>query len=134
MELWGRRDGTAAPRLVGVERRRNRELGMARQFEERQSSSRLSDKVMIETAARLVHAKGNDAELLRSSLVMEWGLGSGAAHGRLLMGVHRVDGFRNEVGDTALLGASHVQVAMQICGVSLILNEGWRQWDLRRRA
>jgi hypothetical protein len=86
---------------------------------------------MIEAAAALVHRNGADAELLRLSVEMEWALGSGAAHGRLLMKLHRMGGYRLESG-TALMGASAQEVVMQISGVSLVLNEAWRRWDQRR--
>jgi hypothetical protein len=104
------------------------------QLRARDAATKLTDTAMIERAAELVHTRGDDADLLRSSVAMEWALGSGSAHGRLLMNLHRVDGHRREHGGVALLGASYEAVVTQISGVSLILNEGWRQWDLRRFA
>lgn len=95
---------------------------------------RLTDTSMIERAAALVHADPTDADLLRSSVEMEWALGSGAAHGRLLMTLQRPSSFRTEGGNTALLASTYEEVAMPIVGVFLMLNDAWRLWDLRRRA
>lgn len=95
---------------------------------------RLTDTAMIERAAELVHTGPLDADLLRSSIVIEWALGSGAAHGRLLMALHRQSSLRTEDGGTALLGSTYEDVAMPLIGVFLMLNEAWRVWDLRRRA
>lgn len=95
---------------------------------------RLTDTAMIERAAELSHTDPADAQLLQSSVMMEWALGSGAAHGRLLMTMHRQSSFRTEAGDVALFGSTYEQVAMPIVGVFLLLNQAWRVWDLRRRA
>jgi hypothetical protein len=103
-------------------RPRDRKNEIEAMLRERGANPRLTDTAMIERAAELVHASGEDADLLRSSVAIEWALGSGAAHGRLLMTLHRPEGHLSEAG-TALLGASYDQVASQITGVSLILNE-----------
>lgn len=95
------------------------------------TSTKLSDTEMVEKAADLVHFQGEDAEMLQLALEMEWRLGSGAAHGRLLMAMHRTGGFQRE-GSTALFGATFEGVAQQICGVSLVVNEAWGAWDRRR--
>lgn len=97
-------------------------------------ASRLTDTAMIERAAELSHTDPTDADLLKSSVAMEWALGSGAAHGRLLMTMHRQTSFKTEGGSTALLGSTVEEVAMPIVGVFLMLNNAWRIWDLRRRA
>lgn len=117
--------------LAGLREARD---GAADILKSRGSSVRLTDTAMIERAAQLVHADPDDADLLRSSVEMEWALGSGAAHGRMLMTMHREAGFRAEEDGMALFGSSYKSVVMPIVGVFLILNEGWRLWDLRRGA
>lgn len=92
----------------------------------------LTDTEIIERAAELAHTGPRDADLLRSSVTMEWALGSGAAHGRLLMTMHRPSSHRIENGNTALMGSTYEDVAQPLIGVFLMLNEAWRQWDLRR--
>ena len=42
------------------------------------------------------------------------------------------DGFKDETGGTMLFGASYEEIAIEISSVALILNQGWRRWDLRR--
>ena len=99
---------------------------------ERGAAKSLRDTDMVEQAAGLLHTTANDAALLKLSVEMEWRLGSGAAHGRMLVGMHRRDGFQVEEGNVALFGGTYESVAEQIVSVSLMLNEAWRKWDLRR--
>lgn len=95
--------------------------------------SRLQDSDLIEKAAALVH-QGEDAETLRLAIEMEWNLGSGSAHGRLLMNMHRPGGHRiDETQQVAYFGTNLDEVATQIGNVALVLSEAWRLWDLRRR-
>lgn len=95
-------------------------------------TGKLSDTEMIELAAKVVH-RGEDADLLRLGVVMEWRLGSGSSHGRLLMNMHRPHAFaRDDDGDTAYFSASKSMVIQQIATVFLTLQEAWRIWDPRR--
>lgn len=100
----------------------------------REAPRKLWDTSMVEKAASLVHSKGEDASLLQLALEMEWRLGSGAAHGRMLMGMHRTGGHRFEGDSVALVGGTYQEIAMQVGAVSLILGQAWRMWDLRRVA
>jgi hypothetical protein len=95
-------------------------------------ASMLTDTAMTERAGQLVHESGADAALLQMGVETSWRLGSGAAHGRLLMGMHQPGGHVIEE-QTALLGASFDVIVQQIASVSLILNESWRVWDIRRQ-
>jgi hypothetical protein len=98
---------------------------------QRSAPKKLTDTSIVERAAGLVHAAGKgDSELLQLALQMEWALGSGAAHGRLLMALHRVGGHHIEDA-TALFGATYDEVAQEISSVTLVLNEAWRLWTLR---
>ncbi len=97
----------------------------------RKAPTRLTDTAIIERAAGLVHTAGEEnSQLLQLALQMEWALGSGAAHGRMLMALHRVGGHRIE-DSTALFGATFDEVAQEIASVILVLNEAWRMWTLR---
>jgi hypothetical protein len=87
---------------------------------------------MIERAAGLVHTSGDDSELMRLAVQMGWALGSGTAHGRLLMSMQRAGSSRDETGGTMLFGATYEEIAIEIASVSLVLSQGWRYWDLRR--
>lgn len=92
---------------------------------------RILDTDLIKEAARVVH-RGEDADLLQLSLEMEWGLGSGSAHGRLLMNMHRPKGYHlDEEQGIGYFGTSKEAVTQQIATVWLALNEAWRMWDLR---
>ncbi|MDN6521196.1 MAG: hypothetical protein L0K46_09605 [Yaniella sp.] len=92
----------------------------------------LVDTEMSELAAKVVH-RGEDADLLRFGVEMEWRLGSGSSHGRLLMNTHRPQAFtRNDEGNTAYFSASKPMVIQQMATVFLTLQEAWRIWELRR--
>ena len=98
---------------------------------DRKAPKKLSDTSIIEQAAGLVHAADkDDSDLLQLALKMAWALGSGAAHSRMLMALHRLGGHRVE-DTTALFGATYDEVAQEISSVSLVLNEAWRLWTLR---
>jgi hypothetical protein len=104
------------------------------QYQVSDPRSRLKDSDLIEKAAALVH-KGQDAELLRLAVEMEWNLGSGSAHGRLLMNMHRPGGHRiDETQQVAYFGTGVDEVATQIGNVALVLSEAWRMWDARKQA
>lgn len=124
--------------LTDTERKKKQDLENAKDevaalLKTRGAVTRLTDTAMIERAAQLVHPEGEgDAELLAAGVNLEWRLGSGSAHGRLLMSLHRPDGHQKQSGNRALMGATFEQVAYQVAGVSLLLNEAWRSWDLRR--
>lgn len=95
-------------------------------------TGKLTDTKMIELAAKVVH-RGEDADLLRMGVEMEWRLGSGSSHGRLLMNMHRPQAFdRDDQGNTAYFSASKPMVIQQMATVFLTLQEAWRMWDLRR--
>lgn len=98
---------------------------------ERKAPQRLTDTAIIERAADLVHAAGNgDSELMQLALEMGWVLGSGSAHGRMLMALYR--GGRHGVeGDTASFGATYDEVAQEGSSVALVLNEALSLWTLR---
>ena len=97
---------------------------------ERGAPLKITDTELVERAADLVHARGEDAQLLQLALEMEWRLGSGAAHGRLLMSLQRPGGHVVN-GDVAAMGGSYEAVAQQVCAISLLLSAAWRAWDLR---
>ena len=109
-----------------------RKVAVATMLSQRGISKRLTDTDMIRKAGELVHSSGADSPMLQLMVEMEWRLGSGAAHGRFLMAMHRPGGHVVESGRTALFGASIEEVANQITSVSLLLSEAWRVWDLRR--
>lgn len=95
-------------------------------------ASTLTDTAMTERAGQLVHESGTDAALLQMGVETAWRLGSGASHGRLLMGMHQPGGHVVEER-TALFGASFDVIGQEIGSVSLILSESWRVWDTRRQ-
>lgn len=78
------------------------------------------------------HAQRQDARLLRLGQEMEWRLGSGSAHGQLLVPMHRAGGHRTE-GNLAKFASSYDDIAQTAGRISLIASEAWRAWDLRRR-
>lgn len=90
------------------------------------------DTDLVEVAAGLVHTRGQDAPLLRFGQEMEWRLGSGAAHGQLLVSMHRAGGHRTE-GNLAKFAGNYDDIAQTAARISLIASEAWRAWDLRRR-
>lgn len=98
---------------------------------ERGASNRVTDTDLVEKAADLVHPEGEDAELMQLALEMEWRLGSGAAHGRLLVGLQRTGGHLVQGHNVVAMGGSYDDVAQQVCAVSLVLSAAWRMWDLR---
>lgn len=100
-------------------------------LKERGASNRVRDTELVARAAELVHPRGKNAELMRLALEMEWQLGSGAAHGRLIMGLQRPGGHVVRDGDTAGLGVSYDDIAQQVGAVSLVLSAAWQMWDLR---
>jgi hypothetical protein len=101
-------------------------------IELRGAPKRLHDTTIVERAAKLVHSTDiRDSDLLELALQMEWALGSGAAHGRMLMTLHRVGGHRIEDGNTALFGATYDEVAQEIAAVTLVLSEAFRLWTMR---
>jgi hypothetical protein len=111
---------------------RVRKADVARLLRARGAELKLTDTSMIERAAGLVYTSGDDSELMRLAVQMGWALGSGAAHGRLLMSMQRAGSFRDEAGGTMMFGATYEEIALEITSVSLVLNQGWRYWDLRR--
>lgn len=64
-----------------------------------------------------------------------WKLGSGSAHGRMLMSVERgTSPVVQHEGVSYLLNKTTRADAIQYtAAVLLLLNEGWRVWDLRIR-
>src|SRR5699024_11067269 len=95
-------------------------------------TGKLTDTEMIELAAKVVH-RGEDADMLRLGVEMEWKLGSGSSHGRLLMNTHRPQAFAQDAeGNTAYFSASKSTVIQQMATVFLTLREAWRIWDPRR--
>lgn len=93
---------------------------------------KLTDTKMIELAAKVVY-RGADADMLHLGAEMEWRLGSGSAHGRLLMNTHRPQAFTlEEDGNTAFFSASKSAVIQQIATVFLTLQEAWRMWEPRK--
>ena len=109
---------------------RERREQVAALLTDRKAGLKITDTRLVEKAADLVHTRGADAQLLQLAVEMEWRLGSGAAHGRLLMGLQRPGGHQIE-GDVAAIGGVYDDVAQQVCAVSLMLSEAWRAWDLR---
>lgn len=101
-------------------------------LDERQVRRGFPDTDLVEVAAGLVHARGQDAQLLRLGQEMEWRLGSGSAHGQLLVSMHRAGGHRTE-GNLALFGGQYEAIAQTAIGVSLVANQAWRAWDTRSR-
>lgn len=96
------------------------------------SKGKLLDTDLIREAAKVVF-RGDDADLLRLALSVEWRLGSGSSHGRLLMNMHRPqEATQDDDGQTLYFGTSKAKVTQQIATVSLVLNEAWRMWDLRK--
>lgn len=104
----------------------------ARSLDERGVRKSLPDTELVETAAKLVHARGPDSPMLQLGQDLEWRLGSGSAHGQLLVSMHRMGGHRTE-GNVAMFGGNYDDVAQAVCLVSLLANEAWRIWDLRRQ-
>lgn len=90
------------------------------------------DTDLVEVAAELVHAQGQDAQLLRLGQEMEWRLASGSAHGQLLVSMHRAGGHRTE-GSLAKFAGSYNDIAQTAGRIALIASEAWRSWDLRRQ-
>ena len=80
----------------------------------------------------MVHAQGQDARLLQLGQEMEWRLGSGSAHGQMLVSMHRAGGHRSE-GNIAVFAGNYDDIAQTAARISLVANEAWRAWDLRRR-
>lgn len=59
-------------------------------------------------------------------------LGSGSAHGQLLVAMHRAGGHRTE-GNLAMFAGDFDSVAQTASRVCLVASEAWRSWDLRSR-
>lgn len=95
------------------------------------SNLKLKDTDLIKEAAKVVHS-GEDAALLQLATEMEWRLGSGSAHGRLLMNRHRPQGHsRGDEGRVAFFGTAKDMVVQQMATAWFLLNEAWRMWELR---
>lgn len=112
---------------------RERREQVAALLKDRTAPLKITDTDLVQRAADLVHSRGADSTLLQLALEMEWRLGSGAAHGRLLMSLQRPGGHEIE-GDVAAMGGVYDDVAQQVCAVWLMLSEAWRAWDLRAAA
>lgn len=101
-------------------------------LDERKARRSLPDTDLVEVAAGMVHAQGQDARLLQLGQEMEWRLGSGSAHGQLLVSMHRAGGHRTK-GNLAMFAGNYEDIAQTAGRISLVANEAWRAWDLRRR-
>lgn len=100
--------------------------------ERNEPQKRLLDTDLIKEAARVVHQDSN-ADMLRLAVEMEWRLGSGAAHGRLLMNMHRQASYsKSDTGHIGHFGGTKREVTQQIVLVYLVLHAAWSMWDLRR--
>ena len=98
---------------------------------ERKARKSFPDTDLIDAAAGLVHAQGQDARLLQLGQEMEWRLGSGSAHGQLLVSMHRAGGHRTQ-GNVAMFAGNYDHIAQTAARVSLVANEAWQAWDRRR--
>lgn len=101
-------------------------------LDERKARRSFPDTDLVEVAAEMVHAQGQDARLLQLGQEMEWRLGSGSAHGQMLVSMHRAGGHRSE-GNIAVFAGNYDDIAQTAARISLVANEAWRAWDLRRR-
>lgn len=122
--------------LASTERMEKRREEIRALLTERGVSSKrrkLTDTAMIKRAGALVYQRDSNASMLSLGVGMEWQLGSGAAHGRLLMGLHRTGSHVvDDDGRSALIGASAQDISIQIANVTLMVNTAWKAWDARR--
>jgi hypothetical protein len=100
-------------------------------LDERGARKGFPDTDLIAAAGQLVHTPGPDAQLLQLGQEMEWSLGSGSAHGQLLVSMHRAGGHRTE-GNVAMFAGDYDSIAQTASRVCLVASEAWRAWDLRR--
>lgn len=101
--------------------------------ERNETQMKLNDTDLITEAARVMQRDTAEADFLSLGMGMEWRLGSGAAHGRLLMNMHRQRGYRqDQEGQIAYFGGAKKEVMQQIALVRIVLSKAWRMWDLRR--
>lgn len=120
-------DGEAGPPDRARHMRARRDV-IRGKLQERQLRQRISDTAVIEEAAQLVYENAT----MRAGVSLEWRLGSGAAHGKILITLHRNGSHAVDAdGTTALIGGSLQEISQQMANVAVMLSAGWRAWYVR---